>query len=300
MKKTSMLLWCSVLVIFLVACGPSESSSGSSSPSSSSFSQNSSADATSKSVEQDESVENVAVTISITDWDNTTGDSVLIESEGTYTGEMVNGVPEGHGAFTATNAEGVSWTYTGEFKNGRFHGQGTTVWDDADSYTESGTYTDGQYTPTTAELFDALGPVAIAPYSISKKSLEFIQNNQNIFPAVSEDSQAQAASLIKQDLTYPMLTKTLNGHEEELYSCSSATATQVTEEFLFGHIVTSIIAVDRNRNYYYILHDGELPDIYDDTPISFYGLAVGSSGYDNVGGGTTNVIVLLSANVTVV
>ena len=88
MKKTSMLLWCSVLVIFLVACGPSESSSGSSSPSSSSFSQNSSADATSKSVEQDESVENVAVTISITDWDNTTGDSVLIESEGTYTGEM--------------------------------------------------------------------------------------------------------------------------------------------------------------------------------------------------------------------
>ena len=240
MRKLSILLCCSVLSIFLVACKTSKSSF------SSSDLPDNVANSTSESTsaDKDGSVENMTITISITDWDNITRETIPIESEGTYTGEMIDGMPEGYGVFTATNAEGISWTFTGEVKNGRFHGQGTTVWDDADSYSESGTYTDGQYTPTIAELFDTLGSTAVAPYSISKKSFEFIQNNQDIFPAISEESQEQATSLIKQDLTYPMLTKTLNGHEEELYSCSDATATQVMEEFLFGHTVTTMIAVN--------------------------------------------------------
>ena len=64
--------------------------------------------------------------------------------------------------------------------------------------------------------------------------------------------------------------------------------------------MTRIICQDPNYNYYYILYDGVLPDVYDGTPVSFVGLPVASSGYDNVGGGTTNVIVLIGSSVTVI
>ena len=58
---------------------------------------------------------------------------------GTYTGTLNdNGLPEGQGAFTTTNSEGVKWTYTGEFVNGQFEGEGITEWEDG--YYERGTY----------------------------------------------------------------------------------------------------------------------------------------------------------------
>ncbi|MEL7610772.1 MAG: hypothetical protein AAGU74_14865 [Bacillota bacterium] len=57
---------------------------------------------------------------------------------GTYSGPMVNGVPEGTGIFTAINSEGAEWTYEGAFRSGHFEGQGTTTW--SDNWSEKGTY----------------------------------------------------------------------------------------------------------------------------------------------------------------
>lgn len=244
--------------------------------------------------------ENETVTIQIVEWGNSPEENHTIEREGTYTGDMVDGVPEGYGIFTTKSSEGVTWTYTGDFKSGRFHGQGAAVWGNENSYEEAGTYTDGQYTPTVMELFNYLGPRSAAKFSIATKNQEFIQKNQDIFPATTEESKIKATALIDHDLTYPMLTKTLNNREGQLYNCDNARAVQVFEEFLFGHTVTMMIAIDADENYYFILHDGSLPDVYDDTPISFYGLPVSSSGFDDTTGGITNVIVILSSNVTTV
>lgn len=47
---------------------------------------------------------------------------------GKYTGDLVDGIPNGHGKFTTTNDEGEKWTYEGEFKNGHFEGEGKTTW----------------------------------------------------------------------------------------------------------------------------------------------------------------------------
>lgn len=297
MKRLISVILMSALFITLVSCG--DTSSGSS-VSGSSVSGSSSSTSTPNISSAPEFTENMSFTVSVIEWGRTPGEDDTVECEGTYSGELANGLPEGYGTFTATNAEGISWTYTGEFKNGRFHGQGTTVWDDSESYKESGTYIDGQYTPTTAELFAHIGPKANAPYSISSSNFEFIQSNQDIFPAITEESETKATSLIEEDLTYPMLTKTLNGREGQLYSCKNAVATQVFEDFLFGHTVTIMIVHDIDGNFYYILHDGALPDVYDNTPISFYGLPIASSGFDNIGGGTTNVIVLISSDVTAI
>lgn len=67
--------------------------------------------------------------------------------EGTYTGDLKDGVPDGKGKFKTENDQGGSWTYEGEFKNGHFDGEGTTTWSDGSK--ETGTYKDDVIVPLT-------------------------------------------------------------------------------------------------------------------------------------------------------
>jgi hypothetical protein len=60
---------------------------------------------------------------------------------GIYTGEVVNGIPNGQGAFISKNPEGIMWTYTGELKDGQFNGNGIVEWESGDK--REGTYQNG-------------------------------------------------------------------------------------------------------------------------------------------------------------
>jgi hypothetical protein len=77
-----------------------------------------------------ESVTDKTISISFTFGDRT----------GTYTGDLVDGVPQGYGSFTTTNPGGYTWTYDGEWVDGHRCGNGATTWDDG-SY-EAGLYSD--------------------------------------------------------------------------------------------------------------------------------------------------------------
>ena len=74
-----------------------------------------------------ETVENQELTLSMKDWDSTGLALEDIQRTGTYTGEVVDGIPNGTGRFDTQNEEGTSWYYDGEFVNGVFQGQGTCV-----------------------------------------------------------------------------------------------------------------------------------------------------------------------------
>ena len=73
---------------------------------------------------------------------------------GTYTGDMVDGVPNGQGKFTTENDAGESWTYEGEFKNGHFEGEGKTTWDSGQ--VEVGTYKNDVLVPMTGDDIKSL------------------------------------------------------------------------------------------------------------------------------------------------
>ena len=60
------------------------------------------------------------------------------ERTGFYTGELLNGLPDGAGSFTTQNPDGESWTYEGNWKQGHFSGEGATYWESG--FTESGWY----------------------------------------------------------------------------------------------------------------------------------------------------------------
>lgn len=49
---------------------------------------------------------------------------------GKYTGDIVNGQPNGYGIFATTNPSGFSWHYIGNWQDGLMHGDGATYWED--------------------------------------------------------------------------------------------------------------------------------------------------------------------------
>ena len=60
------------------------------------------------------------------------------DRDGTYSGEIENGLPNGYGTFTSTNSEVLIWEYEGMFVDGHFEGQGATGWEDG--FAEAGEY----------------------------------------------------------------------------------------------------------------------------------------------------------------
>jgi len=53
-----------------------------------------------------------------------------VTREGKYTGQLVDGLPHGYGAFETTNSQGVNWHYLGNWENGCMTGNGGQYWDD--------------------------------------------------------------------------------------------------------------------------------------------------------------------------
>ncbi len=60
------------------------------------------------------------------------------EYEGSYTGEVKDGLPNGFGRFDSVEPNGEVWYYEGDWVNGHMEGQGVTAWDDG--WVEEGTY----------------------------------------------------------------------------------------------------------------------------------------------------------------
>lgn len=60
------------------------------------------------------------------------------EKTGTYTGQLVKGLPQGTGAFTVSDEDEVAWTYEGEWEQGHFKGSGETIWEDG--FSQEGNY----------------------------------------------------------------------------------------------------------------------------------------------------------------
>lgn len=221
-------------------------------------------------------------------------DAVDIERSGIYSGDLVEGIPSGKGTFEAKNPEGYTWTYTGDFENGTFNGQGESVWID---YTETGTFTDGLFTPSKSEFFAHASYGGFAKYTLTSSSRAFLEENPNFFPATSEDSLTAMKASVDTSITYPMLTKSIQNYGSNLIHLDKVQVLQIFENGLVGHTLTTALLWDEDYNYYQLVYDGALPDVLSEDMITVYGLPLATSGFDNVSGGVTNVVVLAGAHV---
>lgn len=248
-----------------------------------------------------EDVENVEMTLSLTFWndDSTTKNDTPTERTGTYSGEVIKGIPNGVGKFETTNSNGDVWYYEGEFKDGSFNGEGICTWPD-NGYTEAGHYEDGLFVPTKTQFFDNM----ILTYSrnmfksavkLSDTTKTMIASNENIFPAITEEAKDQARKLMDPSIEYKHLTKSVGSYLDKLIYFKNQTVLQVEEFNYWGHTITRMFTQSADySDSHYLFYDGSI-DVFDGDVITFVSLPVSSTSFDNIGGGVTNTIVSVAS-----
>lgn len=236
-----------------------------------------------------EEVQDAEYTLTLKDW-NDDGTSSETECTGTFTGTLVDGLADGEGVFSATNSEGLSWTYTGGFKDGTFNGYGESTWDNGDYTDQIGTFTDGLYTPTKSEFLKASQDFYQNSVAMPDTAKEFIDAHEALFPCESEEAKGEAFSLTNEEVTRKQLVKNATPYTGELFTANNLEIVQIFEEPVWGYTLSWILAQDSDYQAYDIYYLGSV-DVYEGDKINIRALPLGNSGFDNVSGGTTNVVV---------
>lgn len=212
--------------------------------------------------------------------------------KGKFTGNLLDGKPEGKGKFVSKSDDDTKITYNGNFKNGYFNGYGElelTI--DDETRTIAGTYIKGDFKPTLRETYDNIGWFAqFGEFSVPDKVLDYIDDNQNMFPTTAKET-VEAQPL--QGFSIKQFNKTRKQDEIGLVKLNLQ-AIQVFEDEIFDEKkLTSILAMDNEENYYAFYYLDSV-EVYDDDYFTAYAIPCDTSSFDNVSGGTTNVVVLLT------
>ena len=142
---------------------------------------------------------------------------------------------------------------------------------------------------TKADLYEDAGENDVMPYTISPKAYDFIAENESLFPT-STEADAEAAT--DYGLEYRMIAKNPDNYGDKLLSLSDVYVMSISETNSDDMILTELQVETAEGNYYYIVYLGELTDIYEEDEISVYGLPLAQVYFDNLGGGTTEAIML--------
>lgn len=247
-----------------------------------------------------EQVEDADLTLQLTFWnDDKTEQQDPVEKQGKYTGTLIDGKPSGEGKFVTQNSAGDEWYYEGEFTDGTITGQGGCYWPES-GYQEVGTYEDGLFVPTKVEFFDNMirwysSSIFLGTLELNDATLEFIGTHENIFPATTEEEKAEAMALVDSSIEYKHLSKSTSNYLDKLIYFKRQEIIQADEFTMWGHTFTSIVTANQNySDHHFIFYDGAI-DIFDGDNITFVSLPVGSASYNNVSGGSTNVIVSIAS-----
>lgn len=225
-----------------------------------------------------------------------TGTFIVEYEEGyklVYKGSFSNGKINGDGVLTFT-AEGYEERYEGSFRNGAFDGQGIiSITSNGQTYVRKGTYTRSKFTPTTGEKYDYLGQLDLyGTFSLSKDLIEYIDSSPKYFP---KGKKAIAEIITLRDFQYKQFIKTRRQDDVGLIKLK-LTIAQIFEDQIddIDETVTYFLAADSDGNWY-TLYYLDSAEIYEGDTITAYALPVATASFDNVGGGVTNVIVLLGS-----
>lgn len=252
----------------------------------------------------EEQVTEKEMTLTLTFWnDEGTAPIEPTERTGLYTGQLVDGVPNGQGKFETQNSAGEPWYYEGAFENGAFHGEGYCYWPES-GQKEAGHYENGLFAPTQPEFYASM----LENYSrysftdaitVSDTTTGMLKTYDGIFPAKTEDAKEQARGLIDAGIEYKHLDKSLSGYLDKLIYFKNQPVLQTEEFNMWGHTVTRMLTMDpMSSKHHYVFYDGQI-DIFDGDNITFASLPVAPASYDNVGGGMTNVIVSIASIVVI-
>ena len=233
-------------------------------------------------------VQDYDITITIIDGKDT------FDIDGKYTGEVVDGTPNGQGVFVAESEDNARYEYEGSFSSGYFDGYGiTNITNDDGTLQMAGTYTKGEFTPTPGESFNYIGQLDLfGKFSLSDDVIEYIDTHSELFPTANKD---EIQTISTQEFSSKQFNKTRKQEKIGLVKLDLY-AVQVFEDDYMDGKLTYILGADDEGSYYALYYLGSA-DIYDEDTFTAYAVPCATSSFENVGGGTTNVIVMAASYV---
>ena len=232
----------------------------------------------------------------VEDYDITINMALLgeeVEVSGKYTGELVEGKPQGEGEFTAYLENDLDeCSYKGSFFDGYYDGYGVLTVDTEDIVLEmAGTYTKGEFTPTVSETYNLIGQLDyLGKFTLSDSISEYMDLNEDLFATTVDTIKEMDIS----EFSHKQFAKTGKQEKVELVKLKNLYAMQVFEEDFFNDKLTWILASDDDFNYYAIYYLGTA-ELYAEDTFTLYSIPCANSSFENVSGGVTNVVVMAAS-----
>lgn len=120
---------------------------------------------------------------------------------------------------------------------------------------------------------------------------DYIDSQPELFPIGDADAIAQAAL---QDFSSKQFKKSGEQQDLGLVRMKGLYTVQVFEQDYLGGKLTSILAMDDDGEFY-VLHYLDAVEVYEGDTFDVYALPCGTSSFDNISGGVTNVIVMAAS-----
>ncbi len=234
-------------------------------------------------------VENEEMSLKIYGWD----------CKGIFTGHLnENGLPDGYATYSINEPVG---SYKGYFKNGLLNGRGIlclTV--DGQYYVLDGEFDEDIFVPSFAERYNSMGQSGMTyfgTFSVSLKQLLFINDNESLFVNASDEKLKQ---MPLKEFSAKGFKKSREQDEIGLIklqlTASQAFEDRVDDFWGYKGYITEVLAYDKGLENYYTITLFGRTDVCEGDSFEVYALPIATSSFDNVGGGKTNVIVLLACS----
>ena len=137
------------------------------------------------------------------------------------------------------------------------------------------------------DLYAALQENDLFTYTLNDKMKEFLQTYEDLFPASSVDDIA-AAGVVDLSLEARQIMKNTSRYGDRLMFLPELQVVQIIEsEVNTDQYLTEINVADLQGQFYYIIYNGVLDNVFEDDWISAYGLPLGATTYENTAGGET-------------
>ena len=202
--------------------------------------------------------------------------------DGVYTGDVMDGIPNGNGKFSTQNSNGKKYYYEGEWKNGKWNGQGKVVFEDKTLGVQEGTYTDNSFTPTLVERIQELGTYEDdCCYTLSEAEKQFIEDNAEII----EGKNLQGLSTkVDSSFKVEQFKKNSNSFSPAFVKMSNTSIVQISEyEGYNGQTLTFCIASSEDyETNLYLYMIGSAKDAVENSTADIYFLPLEYTTYKNV------------------
>lgn len=207
-----------------------------------------------------------------------------VDRTGYYSGDVLNGVASGTGTFTAVNDAGNEYTYTGSWVNGLYDGKGVVRFKDH-SWVYDGHYEKGEFVPTPAQFFAAIG--STQGFEVADKSTSFIDNHKEIF---LENTVGEETVEFEDGFKYEAFSKNSSQYGDKLIEINNLKVVQIFEYEDWGYEYTFFIVQDSQYRVYYCYKLGYADEVYEGSRVKMVALPVDYMSYKNTMGNTIYAI----------